>query len=120
VDHTLYSTTSILHTIELILGIPPMSQYDAAAEPLWRCFSNSPDLKAFTSLPSQIDINAINHKENAWQRMSEKLDFAKEDRIPDRLFSEILWKAVKGADSPAPEPRRAAFVKLNDEEKDRD
>ncbi len=41
VDHTMYSTTSMLRTIELILGIPPMSQYDAAATPMWRCFSDN-------------------------------------------------------------------------------
>ena len=47
VDHTMYSTTSVLHTIELILGFAPMSQYDAAAEPMWRCFSDQPNLSVF-------------------------------------------------------------------------
>src|SRR6185437_4589728 len=60
VDHTMYSTTSVLHTIELILGIPPMTQYDAAAMPLWRCFSDSADLKPFDVKPLQTDINARN------------------------------------------------------------
>jgi DNA-binding beta-propeller fold protein YncE len=116
VDHTPYSTSSILHTIELILGIPPMSQYDAAAEPLWRCFNNASDLTPFASLPSQIDLNAVNHEESAWQRISEKLDFTREDRIPDRLFSEVIWKAAKGLDSCMPAPKHAAFVKVNQEE----
>jgi DNA-binding beta-propeller fold protein YncE/phospholipase C len=117
-DHTPYSTTSILHTIELILGLPPMSQYDAAAEPLWRCFNNSADLSPYNLKPLQIDINAINDQENAWQRMSEKFDFTREDRIPDRLFSEVIWKAVKGIDSPVPAPRRAAFVNSNNKDVD--
>ena len=51
IDHTMYSTTSVLHTIELLLGIPPMSQYDAAAEPMWRCFSKQPDPTPFEVKP---------------------------------------------------------------------
>ena len=111
VDHTMYSTTSMLHTIELILGFAPMSQYDASAEPLWRCFSSTPDLSPFNAKPLQTDITIVNHEENAWQRMSEQFDFTKEDRVPDRIFSEVIWKAVKGQDSAMPVPRRAAFVK---------
>ncbi len=88
----------MLHTIELILGIPPMSQYDAAATPMWRCFSDSADLTPFDAKPLQTDINARNTVENAWQRKSETFDFSKEDRIPDRIFTEVIWKAVKGAD----------------------
>jgi len=118
VDHTMYSTTSVLHTIELILGIPPMTQYDAAAMPLWRCFSDSADLKPFDVKPLQTDINARNTVENVWQRKSETFDFSKEDRIPDRVFTEVIWKAVKGADAIVPAPRRAAFVKLNETKDD--
>ena len=51
VDHTAYTTTSLLRTIELILGLPPMSQYDAAATPLWRCFNNTPDHPPFKVRP---------------------------------------------------------------------
>jgi DNA-binding beta-propeller fold protein YncE len=47
VDHTMYSTSSMLRTMELILGIPPMSQYDAAAQPMWRSFTNVVDAKGF-------------------------------------------------------------------------
>jgi YVTN family beta-propeller protein len=111
VDHTMYSTTSMLHTIELLLGFPPMSQYDAAAEPMWRCFSSQADLTPFESKPLQTDITAINTVENAWQRKSEGFDFSGEDRIPDRAFTEVIWKAVKGENSIVPSPRRAAFVK---------
>ena len=119
IDHTMYSTTSMLHTIELILGMPPMSQYDASAEPMYRCFNNTPDLTPFNARPLQTDINAKNNIENAWQRKSEKFDFSGEDRIPDREFTEVIWKAVKGENAIVPAPRRAAFVKLN-ERKDND
>ena len=118
IDHTPYSTSSIVHTIELILGIPPMSQYDAGAEPLWRCFNASSDLSPFRSKPAQVDLDAVNLEENAWQRMSEKFDFTREDRIPDRLFSEVIWKAVKGTESSMPAARRAAFVRVNEVDRD--
>lgn len=120
VDHTMYSTTSVLHTIELILGFPPMSQYDAAAEPMWRCFSNKPDNTVFNTRPLQTNIDAVNTVENAWQRKSETFDFSKEDRVPDRLFTEVIWKAVKGENSIVPAPRRAAFVKTTEKKDDPD
>jgi hypothetical protein len=52
----MYSTTSILRTIELILGLPPMSQYDASATPMWRCFQSAPDMTPFNAKPLQWDI----------------------------------------------------------------
>lgn len=120
VDHTMYSTTSFLRTIELILGLPPMSQYDAAATPLFRSFTSTPDYTPYTAIPALYDINDVNIVENNIQRMSETLDFTKEDRIPDLLFSEIIWKAVKGEHSIMPAPRRSAFLKLSDRKEDDD
>jgi len=108
----MYSTTSVLRTIELILGLPPMSQYDAAAEPIWRCFSKQADLTPFDTKPLQTDINARNTQRSVWQQKSEGFDFSGEDRIPDHLFTEVIWKAVRGENSPVPPPRRAAFVNV--------
>jgi len=120
VDHTMYSTTSMLRTMELILGMPPMTQYDAAAEPMWRCFASTPNSDPFTSLPAQIDITVKNMAMNEWQRRSEKFDFSKEDAIPDMEFNLVLWHGLKGDDIPLPAPKRAAFVKINDKAKDKD
>ncbi len=120
VDHTMYSTTSMLRTIELILGITPMSQYDAAATPMWRCFQPIADLNPFNAKPLQWDINEKNTVQNAWQRKSETFDFTKEDRIPDREFTEVIWKAVKGENAIIPAPKRAAFVKLVDKKEEDD
>ena len=103
----------MLRTIELILGIAPMSQYDVTAEPMWRCFSKNADMTVFNRKPLQVDINEKNSVENAWQRKSEKFDFTKEDRIPDREFTEVIWKAVKGEKAVVPSPKRAAFFKIN-------
>jgi len=120
VDHTMYSTTSMLHTIELILGFPPMSQYDASAEPMWRCFSNQADMTGFDSKPLQTNINDVNTVDNVWQRKSEKFDLTREDMVPDHEFTEVIWKAVKGENAVVPAPRRAAFVKETEKKADPD
>ena len=120
VDHTMYSTSSMLRTMELILGLPPMSQYDAAAEPMWRCFTSSANLTPFQSVPALVDLNEKNTKNTASARLSETFDFSKEDRIPDLVFSEVIWKAVKGEESVMPAPRRSAFVKIASDEDDKE
>ena len=116
VDHTMYSTSSMLRTMELILGLPPMSQYDAAAEPMWRCFSTVPNIAPFTSRPINVDLGAKNTAENIWQEKSETLDFTEADRIPDDEFNKIIWYAVKGLDAEYPGTRRAAFLRVIEDE----
>ncbi|HEY8661316.1 MAG TPA: bifunctional YncE family protein/alkaline phosphatase family protein [Hanamia sp.] len=110
VDHTPYTTSGVLRTIELILGLPPMSQYDAAATPLWRCFTSTPDESAFNSLPANIDLNNTNTAVNKLSQKSETFNFAKEDAVPDLEFTKVLWQGLKGINSPVPSPRRAAFI----------
>ncbi|MBI5370612.1 MAG: bifunctional YncE family protein/alkaline phosphatase family protein [Sphingobacteriales bacterium] len=111
VDHTPYSTSSMLRTIELILGLPPMSQYDAAAEPMWRSFTKEADLNVFQSVPALVDLTELNKKNTPGAKLSASFDFSKEDAIPDLVFSEVIWKAVKGEGSMMPAPRRSAFLK---------
>lgn len=114
VDHTMYSTSSMLRTMELILGIPPMSQYDAAATPMFNSFTSTPDFTPYKSLPSNVDLNDKNTATNATAKLSEEIDLSQEDRVPDLLFSQIIWKAVKGEHSEMPAPRRSAFVKVSE------
>lgn len=116
VDHTPYSTTSMLRTMELILGLPPMTQYDAAAVPMWRSFSKTPNLKPFQSIPAKVDLNEKNLKMNALAKKSMGFDFSKEDRVNDMEFNEVIWKAVKGENSQMPAPRRSAFLKVADKD----
>ncbi|MEN9458224.1 MAG: hypothetical protein RL135_802 [Bacteroidota bacterium] len=111
VDHTMYSTSSALRTMELILGIPPMSQYDAAATPMWRCFTSTPNMGSFTALMPNINLKDKNTAMNEWQRRSELFNLAKEDAVPDLEFNKVLWHGLKGNDIPFPGPRRAAFYK---------
>ena len=110
VDHTPYTTTSLLRTMELILGLPPMTQYDAAANSLWRCFNNTADHPPFKARPNNVDLNDKNKAENKWQALSETFDFSVEDRVNDFDFNEVIWRAVKGLDSPCPPSVRAAFL----------
>ncbi len=112
VDHTMYTTSGMLRTMELILGIPPMTQFDAAATPMWRSFTSQPDTKGFQYLPANINLNDRNPKaqsSSAMAILSEKYDWSREDRVPDLVMNEILWQGIKG--KPAPSPVRAAFVK---------
>jgi hypothetical protein len=113
VDHTPYTTTSFLKTIEMILGLPPMSQYDAAANTTWRCFEKMANPAGFNAKPLQWDINEKNTRSSAMQRKSELFNFKKEDSINDHDFTEVLWKGIKGEDAIVPAPKRAAFLKLN-------
>lgn len=111
VDHTMYSTSSMIRTMELILGMPPMTQYDAAAEPMWRSFSSTLNLNPFVSLPAQIDITEKNMALNEWQRRSEKFNLTKEDAVPELEFNLVLWHGLKGDNVPFPAPKRSAFYK---------
>jgi hypothetical protein len=116
----MYSTSGMLRTIELILGLPPMSQYDAAAMPMFRCFTSVPDTTAFIALPANIDIEQRNTAWNKLAKESAKFNLAKEDAIPDVPFNEIIWKAIKGENSVMPTPRHSAFLKLAQPDDDDD
>ena len=91
-----------------------MSQYDAAATPLWRCFTPVPNPAGFTVIPSNIDLSEKNIVRNELSERSANFDLSKEDRIPDYEFSEVIWKAVKGLHSEMPAPKRAAFIKTSE------
>jgi hypothetical protein len=114
VDSTLYSTTSMLRTIELILGLKPMSQFDAAAMPMWAAFADAPDLAPYAARPAQVDLGAVSSKLAWGGRESQRMDFSEPDKADDILLNEIVWRSVRGADSPMPAPVRAAFYKSHD------
>jgi hypothetical protein len=110
VDSTMYSTSSMLRTVELILGLEPMSQFDAAARPMSAAFTAQPDFTPYLHRPARVDLQAKNPPHAPMAELSLRLDLEIEDRADDLLFNAIIWKAVKGADSPVPPPVRAAFV----------
>jgi DNA-binding beta-propeller fold protein YncE len=107
-DSTMYSTSSMLRTMELILGLQPMTQFDSAATPMFASFQGTPDTRPYTALPENVDVNEKN-KRTAWGA-DLKMDFSREDAAPEFLLNEVIWKSVRGADSPLPAPVHAAFV----------
>jgi DNA-binding beta-propeller fold protein YncE len=125
VDSTLYTTASLLRTMELILGLAPMSQLDAAATPLYRAFQPQPVLTPYTHREARVVLDEKNAP-TAWgAAASLAMDLDTEaDLAPDLELNEILWKSVRGAASPMPPPVRAAFVRAvpegEEEEEDDD
>jgi len=108
VDSTLYSTSSMLRTIELILGLKPMSQFDAAARPMFNAFQAAPDLAAYQCVPANVNLEERNGL-HAWGARYQ-MNFAREDAVDDLLLGEVIWRSVRGPDSPMPSPVRAGFV----------
>ena len=113
VDSTLYSTTSMLRTIELVLGLQPMSQYDAAAAPMWASFQEKPDFTPYLARPAQVEVNALNPGRGPVARASRHMDFSQPDQVDDRLLNEVIWRSVRGEADPLPAPVRAAFFKAH-------
>ena len=120
VDHTMYSTSGLLRTMELILGLPPMSQYDAAALPLFRSFTSTPNFATYTTIPANLNIDERNTASNKLAKESAKFNLAVEDAAPDIPFNEVIWKAIKGENSVMPTPRHSAFLKLQEKSNDDD
>lgn len=120
VDSSLYSTSSMLRTIELILGMKPMSQFDAAALPMFASFQKEPDLRPYVARAVEVDMSATNAR-TAWGgKASRKMDFSKEDAADDLQLNEVIWRSVRGPNSPMPAPRRAAFVFTRGAEEEED
>lgn len=111
VDHTLYTTASMLRSMELILGIPPMSQYDASAPPMFSLFSATPNLSGYTSEKPRWDLKEKNKAGSYGQSLMERYNLRREDAVPDRAFSEIIWRSIKG--TPMPAPRYSIFSRAS-------
>ncbi len=109
-DSTQYSTVSMLRTMELILGLPPLSQFDAAATPMFESFTDTPDLAPYTHVPARVDLDAVNSKLAYGAARSGRMDFSEYDKIDDFELNEILWRAIKGADAPLPPAVRRAIA----------
>ena len=110
VDSSQYSTVSMIRTMELILGLPPLSQYDAAARPMFNSFTNKADLTPYTLTPAEIDLNAVNDKFAYGAMRSMEMDFTEYDRIDDFELNEILWRSIMGEDAPLPPAVRRAIA----------
>ena len=109
VDSSMYSTVSMLRTVELLLGLPPMTQHDAAAPPMVESFMAKPDLSGFTALSARIDLMTKNPPHAYGAVASARMDFSDYDRIDEDALNRILWHSIKGADVPYPAPVRRAL-----------
>jgi hypothetical protein len=109
-DGTLYTTSGMLRTIELILGLPPMSQYDAAATPMYAAFQEQPVLTPYRKREARVSLDEKNTAASWGAAASLAMNLEEADLAPELPLNEILWKSVRGPDSPMPPPVRAAFV----------
>jgi len=109
-DSTQYQTVSYLRTIELILGLPPLSQFDAAASPMFASFTDKPDLAPYAAEPVKVDLDAVNTALAYGAERSNAMDFDEYDKVDDFELNEILWRAVKGPAAPLPPAVRRAIA----------
>ena len=120
VDHTFYNTDSVLKTMELLLGLPPMSQYDAVATPFLD-FDTAPNNGGtYTALqPAQAIITDTNPVLSSLKpgtmayhlaKLSSKLDFKHPDSAPAALLTEMEWKSIKGMNAKVPASHHSGLV----------
>jgi YVTN family beta-propeller protein len=108
---TQYNTTSLLRTIEQILGLPPMNQFDASAVPMGDAFTDTPDFTPFVAVPANIRLDEMNPSPRALADpvarrdtlASTRMNFRQVDKAPEDALNRILWRAMKGTREPYPE-----------------
>jgi phospholipase C len=110
VDSTMYNTTSMLRTIELLLGMRPMTQFDASARPMATPFQMTPDAAAYVAEKPRIPLDTRNPPNGPGARASDRMDFEEADENDDNELNDILWRAIR-KDAPPPPPVRSYFGK---------
>jgi hypothetical protein len=125
VDSTAYTTVSMVRSIELMLGIPPMNRFDGTTEPLSDCFMETPDTSSYTAVPNQVRLDDMNRsalalwgKERYWAKVSDSLDWTGIDRAdPDKL-DQVVWHSVMGVNTPYPVLRARAHKPSQERDSD--
>jgi DNA-binding beta-propeller fold protein YncE len=110
VDSTMYTTVSMLRTMEMLLGMPPMTQHDAAATVMYNAFLAKPELSGYTAKAAQIDLVSKNTANSFGAAIAAKMDFTDYDRVDEQMLNRILWHDIKGANVPMPAPVRRALA----------
>ncbi len=110
VDSTMYTTSSYVKTMELILGLPPMTQFDETATPMYAAFTDKPLFDAIESVPPQTSLTARNPANTELARASLKLDFTDYDRADPDELNRILWAALKPGEK-MPAPKRSVHLR---------
>jgi YVTN family beta-propeller protein len=107
VDSTLYSTVSMMRTMELFAGVGPLTQFDAAATPMTASFSHKPNLRPFSAITPAQPLDQLNTASAPMAAQSAKMDFSNVDLAPEQQLNEAIWQSVKGANSQMPVPKHA-------------
>jgi DNA-binding beta-propeller fold protein YncE/phospholipase C len=102
IDSNFYNTASMLRTMGLILGLKPMTHYDAAATPMTAAFARTANPAPWTAEPPRMSLTERNPANSATAARSQRLDFARADAIDDDELNDILWRALKKTEPPAP------------------
>ncbi|WP_440603450.1 beta-propeller fold lactonase family protein [Bacillus sp. GB_SG_008] len=105
VDSTFYTTTSMLRTMELIVGVPPMTQFDAAATPMVNSFTDKPNYNPYKAIVPKQSLDELNPKNAPMAAESAQMNLEVSDSASEPLLNEAIWKSIKGANSKMPEPK---------------
>ena len=105
VVHRFVNTTDVLATIEEILGLDSLSQFDRYGRPLRDVFASSPDPRPYEAIVPAVDLNEKNPEGTPAARESARLDFSHADVADEERFNRVLWEVVKG-DAPLPHAGR--------------
>ncbi len=104
IEHARFSTTSVLKTIEQILGLPSLTYFDDRAPSLLVDFQQQLVLEGYTALPAGVSLNEVNPSNAPGAKQSARWDFSHPDRAPERELNRVIWQSVKGAGSEPPAP----------------
>jgi hypothetical protein len=112
VTHRFTNTTDVLRTIEEILGLDALSQFDYYGRPLRDIWTDTPDSAPYLALTPAVPLDERNPRRGAAARASRRLDLATVDAADMDLFNRVLWMAVKGEAVPYPGTRRMSGLEL--------
>ncbi len=108
--HRFTNTTDVVRTIEGVLHLGSLSQFDYYGRPLTDVWATEPDLRPFDVITPSVSLDERNAAATRGALESLRLSFDKEDESDDDDFSKILWHVVKGYDKPYPGPTRMALL----------
>jgi len=102
IDSSMYNTTSMLRTMELILHLRPMTHFDAGARPMFASFTGQASPLPYQVEKPRLSLEERNPANSSTAARSARLDFTQEDLNDDDELNDILWRAIRGTDPPAP------------------
>jgi DNA-binding beta-propeller fold protein YncE len=104
--HTFYNQTGVVHTMEQMLGLPPMNQEDAQSALMVDCFTNTPNYTPYVALPNNVPLNTMNpgttgaimnRTERYWAQKSLRMNFSQPDLVNEGTLNRAIWHSVRGS-----------------------